>query len=107
MPWPELEEDLRAPVVAYLREQGFTVRHEVWINGRIADLFAFRGRDTVAVELKLSDWREATVQAMAYQLGALYSYVALPLDVIPTVTRQAGQLKRQGIGLLAVEAPGG
>lgn len=103
--WPRLEEDLRAPVTSYLRARGLEVRDEVWINGRIADLFAYDKRTTLAVELKLADWKNAAVQAMAYQLAAEFTYVALPLEVVPKVMRQASALRRHGIGLLAV-APG-
>lgn len=103
--WPRLEEDLREPVKRYLRAKGYLVRDEVWINGRIADLYAFDDEESLAVELKLADWREATVQAMAYQLAALYTYVALPLDRVHRVLRQRSLLARHGVGLLAV-APG-
>ncbi len=104
--WPSLEEDLRDPVAKALREDGYSVRHEVWINGRIADLYAFDDDGTtLAVELKLTDWQKASVQAMAYQLGALYTYVALPMAVIPRVVRNADMLKRHNIGLIGVEPP--
>lgn len=104
--WPSLEEDLRDPVADALRDQGYSVRHEVWINGRIADLYAFDDEGTtLAVELKLTDWQKASVQAMAYQLGALYTYVALPMQVIPRVVRNADMLKRHNIGLIGVARP--
>ncbi len=105
--WPTAEEDLRAPVRGYLEAQGYSVRDEVWINGRIADLFAFTEEDTLAVELKLTDWRKATVQAMAYQLGALYTYIALPLIHVPKVMRQSSTLRSRNVGLLAVAPPEG
>ncbi len=104
--WPREEEDLRAPVRAFLEDEGYTVRDEVWINGRIADLFAYRGDDEpVAVELKLTNWKKATRQAEAYQLGAVYSYIALPVIHVPRILRQAGALRSRNVGLLGV-APG-
>lgn len=104
--WPREEEDLRAPVRAWLETRGYTVRDEVWINGRIADLFAYEaGDEPVAVELKLTDWKKAVRQAEAYQLGALYTYIALPVIHVPRILRQARSLRSRNVGLLGV-APG-
>ncbi len=104
--WPREEEDLRAPVRAWLERQGYTVKDEVWINGRIADLFAYQGGDEpVAVELKLTDWKTAVRQAESYQLGALYTYIALPILHVPKILRQARTLRSRNVGLLGV-APG-
>lgn len=104
--WPTEEEDLRAPVRAFLEDRGYEVRDEVWINGRIADLYAYRGDDEpVAVELKLTDWKKAVRQAQAYQLGAVYTYVALPVLHVSTVMRRSRDLRSRNVGLLGV-APG-
>lgn len=104
--WPQREEDLRAPVRAHLEDQGYTVRDEVWINGRIADLYAYeQGGEPVAVELKLTNWKKAIRQAEAYQLGAVYTYVALPVLHVSKVLRQASALRSRNVGLFGV-APG-
>lgn len=104
--WPREEEDLREPVRTFLSEQGYTVRDEVWINGRIADLYAYRGDDEpVAVELKLTNWKKAVRQAQAYQLGAVYTYIALPVIHVSKVLRRSQALKSRNVGLLGV-APG-
>lgn len=104
--WPTEEEDLRDPVRGFLEAEGYTVRDEVWINGRIADLYAYRGDDEpVAVELKLTDWKTAVRQAEAYQLGAVYTYIALPLIHVPKIMRRSQALRSRNVGLLGV-APG-
>lgn len=104
--WPSEEADLRAPVRGFLEHQGYTVRDEVWINGRIADIYAYRGDDEpVAVELKLTDWKTAIRQAEAYQLGAVYTYIALPVVHVSKIMRQASGLRSRNVGLLGV-APG-
>lgn len=104
--WPTEEADLRPPVRAHLEAEGYTVRDEVWINGRIADLFAYRDDDEpVAVELKLTDWKTAIRQAEAYQLGAVYTYIALPVLHVAKIMRQASALRARNVGLLGV-APG-
>lgn len=101
--WPKEEEDLREPVRAFLAQREYTVRDEVWINGRIADLYAYRGDDEpVAVELKLTDWKTAVRQAQAYQLGALYTYIALPVLHVSKVLRRSQALKKRNVGLLGV-----
>lgn len=104
--WPREEEDLRAPVRGWLEGKDYTVRDEVWINGRIADLYAYQeGDEPVAVELKLTDWKTAVRQAEAYQLGALFTYIALPLLHVPKILRQARTLRSRNVGLLGV-SPG-
>jgi len=108
--WPTEEEDLRTPVRDYFAERGYTVRDEVWINGRIADLYAYQDDtevDPVAIELKLTDWKKATRQAMAYQLGAVYTYVALPVLHVHNVMRQSSALRSRNVGLLGVAPPAG
>ena len=101
-----LEAWLREPVRAHLVREGCEVRHEVPVNGRLADLVGKRGLELVAVELKLHDWREALQQAMHYQLAAHWSYVAMPLHEAVMPLRQRSRLERQGVGLLAVAPTG-
>lgn len=106
--WPSEEEDLREPVRGFFAEQGYTVRDEVWINGRIADLYAYReDGEPVAIELKLDDWKKALRQAEAYQLGALYTYIALPVLHAPRIMRQASALRSRSVGLLGIAPPTG
>lgn len=106
---PPAEEALRAPVARYLAAQGYAVHHEVRFNGRIADVLGVQGDDVVAVELKLSDWRGAHVQAKAYQVGARRTFVALPLHRIPRIERRGGleRFHASGVGLLGVPWPQG
>lgn len=91
---------------AHFVHDGYTVRHEVPLHGRVADVLAQRGDELVAVELKLEDWREALAQAMHYQLAATRAYIGMPLDQAILPLRQRSRLERQGIGLLAVHPLG-
>ena len=104
---PPLESALLAPVARHFAEQGYSLRAEVPVNGRFADLLALKGDDLVAVELKLTDWRGALRQAVAYQVGADRSYVALPLDTAMTVLRRRSAFEEARVGLLAVHPPDG
>jgi hypothetical protein len=105
---PFLERALAAPVRAYFQAQGYRTFEEVYFNGRIADIVALRGDEVVGVELKLRDYREAHVQAMAYQVGCQRAFVALPLDAALRCLRRHGSAFREsGAGLLAVRMPEG
>lgn len=101
-----MEAWLREPVRAHFEGQGGSVRHEVPLHGRIADLVVAREHELIAVELKLQDWQEALRQAMHYQLAAHRSYIAMPLDHAIVPLRSRSRLERQGIGLLGVHALG-
>lgn len=102
---PAREAHLLEPVAAHLERRGFDLLAEVDVNGRIADLVGFGPEGLIAVELKLTDWRGALRQAMAYQVGVERSYVALPLDTAMTVVRRASGFEAEGVGLLAVHPP--
>ena len=56
---------------------------------------------TVAVEAKISDWKNGLVQAQRYLLFSDYSYLALPEKNIKFV--DIDLLKEGGIGLLSVK----
>ncbi|MGQ0536197.1 MAG: hypothetical protein ACT4PT_09005 [Methanobacteriota archaeon] len=99
---PDFEEELRFPVRAHFERQGYEVRDEVKIHTRVCDLFCV-GRDLVAVELKLSSWRAAARQALAYQLGANRSYIAVPRVTAARVLRDVDAFRRAGVGVLTVD----
>ena len=99
-----LEIELIKPVSDYLKNQGYKVYHEIQIGFCRADLVGFKKNRTVAVELKLSDWKKAIVQAKNYQFGADYVYLAFPLKKSFNVLKKTEHiLKKEGIGFLVVE----
>lgn len=55
---------------------------------------------TIAVEAKISDWKNGLIQAQRYLLFSDYSYLALPESNIKLVNLPL--LKQTGIGLLAI-----
>jgi len=65
------------------------------------------GKEIVAVELKIRNWREALKQAMSYQLGAHYALVAMPLDHVFPAMRSRHLFEREGVGLMAVSSVAG
>jgi hypothetical protein len=98
-----LELELIKPVSDYFKKNGYKVRYEIKIGFCRADIVAFKGEKTTAVELKISDWKKAIIQAKNYQLGCDYVYLAVPLLRSYNILRKAEfLLKKEGIGLLVI-----
>jgi hypothetical protein len=100
------EELMYGPVSAYFRSLGYRVYREAKVARRWVDLLAV-GREIVAVELKIRDWRGALKQAMSYQLGTHYALVAMPLDHVFPAMRSRHLFEREGVGLMAVNSTAG
>lgn len=97
------ESDLFKPVSDYYKKQRYIVSSEVRIGFCRADIVAFKKYEVVGVELKISDWKKAIVQAKNYQLGCDYVYLAFPLSKVYSLLKKAEHiLKQEGIGLLVV-----
>lgn len=69
---------------------------------RWVDLVAFKEEEVVAVELKISDWKQALRQAVAYQLGADYSFVAMPFRHACKAYKSRYWFEKEGVGLIAI-----
>src|SRR5207302_6734069 len=102
-----LESELAEPITAWLERAGFTVRLEVPILGRRADLLGLRPRMLTAIEAKMNNWAQALRQAIAYQLGADQSWVAMPLAAASRAYRQRWYFEAERVGLLAIDDRGG
>ena len=102
-----LESELAEPITAWLERAGFTVRMEVPILGRRADLLGLRPGSLTAIEAKMNNWAQALRQAIAYQLGADRSWVAMPLAAASRAYRQRWHFEAERVGLLAIDDQGG
>jgi len=102
-----LESELAEPIAAWLEDAGYSVRMEVPILGRRADLLGFRPGSVTAIEAKMSNWVQALRQAIAYQLGADRSWVAMPLAAASRAYRQRWDFEAERVGLLAIDDRGG
>lgn len=100
------EEHLRGPVRAWLSTRGFEVFDELPLLGRRADLVGVAESGTIAVELKLRDWRGALAQAKSYQLAVDRAAVAMPLRGALRAYRHRDRFVRERVGLLAVRSSG-
>ncbi len=100
------ESELAEPLTRWLEEAGFDVRQEVEILGRRADLLGSRADGLAAIEMKMHDWSQALRQALAYQLAADRSWVAMPLGGASRAYRHRWKFEAQNVGLLAVDDAG-
>jgi hypothetical protein len=100
------EYQLQDAVAEYLRKQGYIVTHEIQFFTKRIDLFAVSRESlaTMAVEVKIHNWKRALLQARAYLLCADYVYIALPSSLAQKVADR--DTDNYSIGLLAVEAFG-
>ncbi|MDQ1639254.1 MAG: hypothetical protein QOF62_2593 [Pyrinomonadaceae bacterium] len=97
------EASLLAPVADYFHRRSFHwQQNEMPFYDHRIDLYAFStAKDvTVAVELKLTDWRKAFKQALIYSLCSDWVYIAAPVKTCDRVDQDL--LIDSGIGLLAV-----
>jgi hypothetical protein len=103
----DAEAELAGPVARWLEEAGFEVQAEVPILGRRADLVGLRPDALAAVELKMRDWRRAFRQALSYQLGTDYAWIAMPLAAASRAYRERWRFEDERIGLMAIDDRGG
>jgi hypothetical protein len=101
------EADLLEPASRFARRRGFYLQQvELPFYEYRIDLYGFchRRDSTVAIELKLSNWRRALVQALLYQLCSDLVYIAMPKRAALKVDQSL--LTAEGVGLLAVNDSG-
>jgi hypothetical protein len=102
------ESQLLEPVARFAKRKGFCLQKvELPFYEYRIDLYAFSRKNnaTVAIELKLNDWRRALKQSLLYQLCADLVYIAMPESSVKRVVR--AELQRNGVGLIAVLESGG
>jgi hypothetical protein len=107
MTLPRKESSLLTPAANYYRRRGYKIqKRELQFFEYSVDLYAYnKTKDlTIAVELKLTDWRRAVNQAVIYSLCADVVTVCVPKQ---TATRiDLDFMRRFGIGLLSFEGGG-
>ena len=96
------EKVLQDYCLRYFRHRGFAVEAEVPLLSKIADIYGVHRVSgcTIAVEVKIGDWRRGMVQAEVYTLFATNVYLALHADCVDRVDRVL--LNQHGFGLLSV-----
>lgn len=101
------ESQLLEPVSRFAKRKGFSLQSaELPFYEYRIDLYGFSRRNnaTVAIELKLNNWRRALEQTMLYQLCADLVYIAMPESSVRRVNR--AELESNGVGLIAVRDSG-
>jgi hypothetical protein len=102
------ESQLLEPVARFAKRKGFCLQEvELPFYKYRIDLYGFSRKSdaTVAIELKLNDWRQALKQSLLYQLCADLVYIAMPESSVKRVVR--AELQLNGVGLIAVLESGG
>lgn len=61
------------------------------------------GRHIIAIEAKLTRWKDAIAQARQYRLFANEAYIAMPSDIVRRNVAALSQCAEDGIGVLAVD----
>ena len=105
LPEPIPEAALYPTVARWLVDQGFSCWRDVSYLGRWIDLYARHpSGKTVAVELKVADWKRAMLQARLVQPAATRTYIGLWAPYVHRAeTKEAKQaLRESGLGLLCV-----
>lgn len=106
LPQPIPEAALYSPVAAWLSEQGFSCWRDVSFLGRWIDLYAIHPvtKQTVAVELKVADWRRGLRQAVQARSAATFTYLGIWAPFVHRALTADGTsaLERSGVGLLSV-----
>lgn len=105
LPKPIPEAALYPIVARWLVDQGFSCWRDVSYLGRWIDLYARHpSGETIAVELKVTDWKRALGQARLAQPAAALTYIALwaPYVHRAKTSDAVEALRDSGVGLLSV-----
>jgi hypothetical protein len=97
------ETELLTPVSLYFYQKGFHLQtEELQFYEYSIDLYGYdtNKNKTIAVELKIENWKRALEQTIIYQLCADLVWVAMPEETIQRVNQDL--LEDEGIGLLSV-----
>ena len=101
------ESEMELPVRNWLEEKGCIVhRQSTFINGSVPDLlgYALCSDSFYVVELKMSRYTNALMQAKSYRYYCHYSFIAFPSKRAENIYRKhQPALSKVGIGLLAVD----
>lgn len=101
------EKYLLSPVSNYLRENGFVLqKQELKFYDYKIDIYGFSldKNLSIAIELKLNNWRKAIKQALIYQLCSDLVFIAMPYFNYKNINME--QLINHGIGLITVNENG-
>lgn len=100
---PKLEAMLLPIVQEYLSDEYGSRATELPFFEHRIDLYGYceNTTRTIAVELKLRDWRRALQQALLYQLCSDYVFIAVPVETAKRVDLDL--LREHGIGLLSID----
>lgn len=99
------EHSLVKKVAEYFSGKNFKVYFEVPIFTKICDILCFNPKtnSTIAIEVKISKWRDAIKQARVYQFGADEVFIAMPESFIHRIQNNQNVPEKYGIGIISVD----
>ncbi|OJU09828.1 MAG: hypothetical protein BGN88_12535 [Clostridiales bacterium 43-6] len=74
-----------------------------YLRGKTDIVILSSNNEVIAVEAKLSKWRNALHQAYRNKCFADKSYVLLPLETAETAAKYKVEFKKRGIGICCIE----
>jgi hypothetical protein len=92
------EEHVVSCVEAFLHSYGYRVIREVPNMGQSIDLVGIKGRWSLCVEVKLSDWRRGLQQCRAHTIVADHVALAIASVRVPPLLLQEAEIR--GIGII-------
>jgi hypothetical protein len=95
--------DLTDNVKRFFKNRGFRFqKNELQFFEYNIDVYCYNRRQekTIAVELKVHNWKRAIQQGTIYQLCSDYVYIAMPEETIKRIDRK--KLETKGIGLICI-----
>ncbi len=104
---PRKEAELTDPVADYFLSEGYRWQaRELQFYEYNIDIYVFSESSdlTVAIELKINNWKRAFEQCLVYGLCSDLALMALPRETVHRVNQNL--LRPEGIGLLAVDLSG-
>lgn len=97
------ESQLLAPIARFAKHKGYQLQAiEVPFYEYRIDFYGYSktSKTTLAIELKLTDWRGALRQALLYQLCSDFVYIAMPVRSAKRV--DVKELREHRVGLIGV-----
>lgn len=98
------EIDLLAPLAKYYMDKGYRAFAEVKFSSRWIDVYLVNEEtnESIAIELKLANWKKAYKQAKVYPLVADFVFVGMPKEFIHRALDKKDWFHETGIGLLSI-----
>lgn len=103
---PKTEKYFVEALEAFFRKKGYLTRKWVYLYTREIDLLLLEPTTLklIGIEVKLTKWNKAWLQARAIKMYTHYSFIALPHTTIKNIPKT--KIEKEGIGILSLKLNG-